>query len=127
MNFFQISATETRLLTFADNSNFARLIAFNDALSFVLSKWEFYISGTNHYMELNSNAVNIPHHWFMLLWIENGFLFAITIFALLIRIIFIIPVKLLPVMGALFTMGSVIGYFPFASPLIVVVLISLIF
>jgi len=126
-NLFEFSATESRLLQFADNSNAARLFAFNDAFSFVLPKVEFLISGTSHYLDLNKNASLIPHHWFMLMWVQYGLMFTTLILILILRILYIAPSNIVFILTSLMVMASILGPFVLKSPLMLVGLIALIF
>ncbi|MCR4181038.1 O-antigen ligase family protein [Providencia vermicola] len=105
------SNDSNRIFTFTDESNLARITAFDQAINFIVDN-SLLFNGIPDYMKSNPRAHNIPHHWLLQLIINSGLLLSTLYFFVIIKFIKVVPDTLLPSLASLFLIGSVLGKEP---------------
>lgn len=105
-----------------DSSNLERLNAFADAFYAVLRNPRFFASGLGNVEGINEalNLINVPHNWFLMMWLSNGLVFSAGLFFIWLRILSRCDVVLLPPLAFLLVCGGILGRSPFFAPVLFV-------
>lgn len=118
------------LIDIFDESNWRRVSAFYQSFMIVISNTNFIFGGLggseNVLYEFGKILDHVPHNWFMLMVISDGFVFTLLVFSILFRAAMKINERHLPAYSAILVLATIIGRTPLFAPLCLYTIVALV-